>query len=106
MIHDVVFIPEALADVMEARAWYEGHSTSLGDRFLDHVDDCIDRVPIRSPSMPSFTALRIRENGAAVCREFQRDEYEYRFAEYEHEYDLGPKPNKPLDRSGRTAESR
>ena len=29
---------------MEARIWYEDRSLGLGDRFLDRVDDCINRI--------------------------------------------------------------
>ncbi len=44
MIETVVILREALDDLVEARIWYEDRSLGLGDRFLDRVDDCIDRI--------------------------------------------------------------
>lgn len=44
MIENVIILPEALDDLVEARAWYENRSVGLGDRFLDRVDECIDRI--------------------------------------------------------------
>ena len=44
MIETVVILREALNDVVEARIWYEDRSVGLGDRFLDRVDDCVDRI--------------------------------------------------------------
>ncbi len=44
MIETVVILREALDDLVEARIWYEDRSLGLGDRFLDRVDDCVDRI--------------------------------------------------------------
>ena len=44
MIENVVIVPEARNDLAEARAWYEDRSVGLGDRFLDCVDECLDRI--------------------------------------------------------------
>lgn len=44
MIENVIILPEALDDLVEARAWYENRSVGLGDRFLDRVDECVDRI--------------------------------------------------------------
>ena len=44
MIENVIILPEALDDLVEARAWYENRSVGLGDRFLDRVDECMDRI--------------------------------------------------------------
>jgi hypothetical protein len=40
MIENVVILPEAVDDLAESRAWYEGRTIGLGERFLSHVDDC------------------------------------------------------------------
>jgi plasmid stabilization system protein ParE len=44
MIENVVILPEAVDDLVEARAWYEDRSSGLGERFLSHVDDCIECI--------------------------------------------------------------
>lgn len=44
MIENVVILPEAVDDLVEARAWYEDRSSGLGERFLSHVDECIGRI--------------------------------------------------------------
>ena len=44
MVEKVVLLPEALDDATEAYHWYEERGEGLGDRFLDFVEDCIDRI--------------------------------------------------------------
>ena len=44
MIENVVILPEAVDDLVEARAWYEDRSVGLGERFLGRVNDCIERI--------------------------------------------------------------
>ncbi len=44
MIEKVVILPEALDDLVESRTWYEDRSVGLGDRFLDRVNEGIDRI--------------------------------------------------------------
>ena len=44
--------PEAEADLIAARDWYDGKGAGLGDRFLDSVADAMREVeenPARSP---------------------------------------------------------
>ena len=50
MIENVVILPEAVDDLAESRAWYEGRIIGLGERFLSHVDDCIERIQ-RNPEL-------------------------------------------------------
>lgn len=50
MIENLILVPEALDDVAEAYVWYENRSVGLGDRFLDRVDECIDRIR-RNPEL-------------------------------------------------------
>lgn len=50
MIDNVVILPEAVDDLAESRAWYEGRSIGLGERFLSQVDDCIERIQ-RNPEL-------------------------------------------------------
>ena len=54
MTKNVVILPDALDDTAEARDWYESRSIGLGDRFLDHVDECIDRVRKNRSFMSGF----------------------------------------------------
>jgi hypothetical protein len=44
MIENVVILPEAVDDLVEARAWYEDRRSGLGERFLSHVDDFIECI--------------------------------------------------------------
>ena len=50
MIAPPILLPEAFDDVAEAYVWYENRSVGLGDRFLDRVDECIDRIR-RNPEL-------------------------------------------------------
>jgi plasmid stabilization system protein ParE len=40
----LVVRPEALADLVTARDWYDERQPGLGDRFLDAVDHMIQRI--------------------------------------------------------------
>jgi hypothetical protein len=44
MLKDLVLLPEALGDAAEAYAWYEERSAGLGERFLKHVDACLEWI--------------------------------------------------------------
>jgi plasmid stabilization system protein ParE len=44
MPNDLVLLPEALSDAAEAYAWYEERSAGLGERFLKHVDECLEWI--------------------------------------------------------------
>ena len=38
------FRPEAVADVLEARRWYEEQEPGLGDAFADSLEEIVDRI--------------------------------------------------------------
>jgi toxin ParE1/3/4 len=73
--------PEAEADLVEARDWYEAHRDGLGMEFLSAVDDVFERIgdspesyPIiytrrpvgSSPSVSVPVYYRIKEGGVQV----------------------------------------
>ena len=55
--------PEALADVAEAAAWYEGQQSGLGERFTREVIATIDALQ----RDPLLYRLRHRRLGARWC---------------------------------------
>lgn len=40
----VEFRPEALADVVEARRWYEEQEPGLGERFVESLEEIVERI--------------------------------------------------------------
>ena len=44
MTRDVVFRPEAAAEVLEVRRWYEARRANLGDEFVAEVERLVDRI--------------------------------------------------------------
>ncbi len=40
------FLEEAEEEMYEAAAFYEGRTDGLGDRFLDDIEACVDRIAI------------------------------------------------------------
>ena len=76
MIENVVILPEALDDVVEAYSWYEGRGVGLGDRFLDRVDECIDRIR----KNPELFERAYQDYRRAILHRFPYVVfYEYRF---------------------------
>jgi hypothetical protein len=55
------FRPEAVADVIEARRWYEEQEHGLGDAFADSLEEIIDRIQ----SMPRMYQEVLPSGGAA-----------------------------------------
>ncbi len=44
MSHPLIIRPEAEADLIEGRDWYEGQRQGLGSEFLMAVDEVFDRI--------------------------------------------------------------
>jgi plasmid stabilization system protein ParE len=42
-----LFLEEAEEEMYEAAAFYEGRTDGLGDRFLDDIQACVDRISER-----------------------------------------------------------
>jgi plasmid stabilization system protein ParE len=62
----VVFRPEASAEVLETKSWYEGRANGLGDRFIDDLEAVLARVVERPGSFPTVRDQTRR----AVLRRF------------------------------------
>ncbi len=61
-----VFRPEAKADLLETRDWYEHQQLGLGQTFADSVDDAVDRIV----AMPQMYASVFRNVRRAKLRRF------------------------------------
>lgn len=61
-----VFRPEAVADVVEARGWYEEQDPGLGDAFADSVEEIVDRMK----SMPRMYPVAHRDVRRGKLRKF------------------------------------
>ncbi len=48
----VVWLPEADADLLEARAWYDRISTDLGERFALAVEATIEAIALHPLQFP------------------------------------------------------
>ena len=62
----VDFRPEAAADVLEARRWYELQESGLGAAFADSLDETIGRIE----SMPRMYAVALRDVRRGKLRKF------------------------------------
>lgn len=54
MTQPVFFLPEAEAELLEGRAWYDARSIGLGDRFFAAIDTLVARIaaaPHRFPEV-------------------------------------------------------
>jgi plasmid stabilization system protein ParE len=49
------FLPEAVGDIREARIWYEDKSPSLGMKFIESVNRCLDQIEARPITFPVFS---------------------------------------------------
>lgn len=61
-----VFRPEAVADVVEARGWYEEQHPGLGDAFAASVEEIVNRMK----SMPRMYPVAHREVRRGKLRKF------------------------------------
>ena len=62
----VVFRPEASAEVLETKSWYDGRASGLGNRFIDDLEALLARVVERPVSFPTVRDQTRR----AVLRRF------------------------------------
>lgn len=53
MALSVVFRPEASAEVLETKSWYDGRAIGLGNRFIDDLEAVLARVIERPISFPT-----------------------------------------------------
>ena len=61
-----VFRPEAVADVVEARGWYEEQDPGLGDAFAASVEEIVNRMK----SMPRMYPVAHRDVRRGKLRKF------------------------------------
>jgi plasmid stabilization system protein ParE len=54
VLRDVILVPEALADVVNAYQWYEQQDPGLGDEFLR----CLDTAYARISEFPEYYPIR------------------------------------------------
>ena len=52
MVRSVLFRPEAEADVLQTREWYESRQLDLGDEFANQVDATLARIVERPLAFP------------------------------------------------------
>jgi toxin ParE1/3/4 len=62
----VVFRPEAEADSLETRDWYERQQPGLGGAFADLLDETVDRIE----AMPQMYAVVFRDVRRVKLRRF------------------------------------
>jgi toxin ParE1/3/4 len=60
------FRPEAVADVLEARRWYEEQELGLGDAFAASVEEVVNRIK----SMPRMYPVAHRDVRRGKLRKF------------------------------------
>jgi len=60
------FRPEAEADVLETRDWYEQQQSGLGDAFRDSLD----QIVVRIETMPQMYAVVFRDVRRGKLRRF------------------------------------
>jgi plasmid stabilization system protein ParE len=63
---NVVLRPEAVADLLAARQWYEGQRRGLGGEFLDSVDELLDQIG----KSPEIHAAEIKDVRRGKVRKF------------------------------------
>jgi plasmid stabilization system protein ParE len=62
----LVFRPEARADVIDARAWYERQQPGLGNRFITALDELLARIS----QTPEIYAVVLKTVRRAKLRRF------------------------------------
>ena len=60
------FLPEARDEFVEAAKFYEKREEGLGDRFLDELEDCLERI-ISQPLLGSAVTRALRRR---ILRKF------------------------------------
>lgn len=66
MIKESVLLPAAIADIAEARDWYEPQRGGLGDEFLQSIENCIDAIQ----SNPDLFPIAYKHYRQALVRRF------------------------------------
>jgi plasmid stabilization system protein ParE len=66
MSNQLEFTPRARDDAHEAYAWYERQSPGLGNRFLRHVDECIELIQAN----PELFEVVYKQYRRAIVRRF------------------------------------
>jgi plasmid stabilization system protein ParE len=66
MAVELVFVPEAELDIMEAYAWYESRRAGLGEEFLSSLEACIESIR----RQPLMCALVYESHRRALIRRF------------------------------------
>lgn len=66
MVDNLIILPGAERDAIEACAWYEGRETGLGEQFLSCLDDCLLLIR-RNPDMYEVVYKTYRR---AIMRRF------------------------------------
>lgn len=66
MSRSVHFRPQAEAEALEVRAWYEGRREGLGQEFGAAVDDVVDRIAANPLAFPTVRG----ESRRATLRRF------------------------------------
>ena len=67
----VIYRPEAVADIVEASAWYARQKDGLGEEFLSAVKETTDRIS----NHPLLYAVVHRETRRALVRRFPYGQY-------------------------------
>ncbi len=62
----IVFRPEAEADVLEARDWYEEQQPGLSEAFADSLDEIVSRIA----PMPRMYPVALRDVRRGKLRKF------------------------------------
>jgi plasmid stabilization system protein ParE len=66
MAVELVLTPELLDDVGESARWYDGQENGLGDKFVQHINACLDSIAM----MPTMHE-KVRKNyRRALVRRF------------------------------------
>jgi plasmid stabilization system protein ParE len=66
MSNKLELTPQARDDAREAYAWYERQSPGLGDRFLWHVDECLEVIQAN----PELFEVVYKQYRRAIVRRF------------------------------------
>ena len=64
--HKILFSPDALLDMREARTWYNFQQKGLGNRFIDDVRKTVASIK----SNPYFASVKFENIRTAACTTF------------------------------------
>ena len=73
----VVLRPEAQADLLAARDWYDGQQPGLGDAFADAVEEMLARIG----KMPGMYAVALKSVRRGKLRRFPNLVYDRVFSD-------------------------